>query len=98
MNSSSKRTPPVLGDRSFALFLMGASAGGLAAYREIFKSLPSDFPLPILAVQHCAPIEESGLAQVLQRHCPLLVTEPEDKEPLMPGRVVTYGSGPGCQD
>jgi two-component system, chemotaxis family, protein-glutamate methylesterase/glutaminase len=32
--------------------VIGASAGGIVALGEVLEKLPSDFPLPILVVQH----------------------------------------------
>ena len=52
---------------------IGASAGGPGALATLLASLPADFPLPILVVQHLAPDFVPGLAEWLDRVCSLTV-------------------------
>lgn len=66
---------------------MGASAGALDALSTILPLLPSDYPLPILAVVHLPADKTSMLAELLNRKCNLTVKEAEDKEPLSAGVV-----------
>ena len=46
---------------------IGVSAGGMRALIELFKNLQPDFPIPIIVTQHMYPLEESSLAEVLDR-------------------------------
>lgn len=70
------------------LVLIGASLGGLSAIPVILGALPRDFPNPIVIVQHRAILsDDSGLVEAMQRGCPLMVREAEDKDRLAAGRV-----------
>src|SRR4051812_29865857 len=57
----------------FALVVMAASAGGLAALIKVLSPLPPDFPLPILIVQHLDPRHRSLLGEILARKTQLKV-------------------------
>lgn len=72
---------------SFAIGVIGASWGGLAALSELVKSLPRDFTLPLAIVQHRSKQADDLLAQLLQDVTPLHVVDVEDKEPIQPGTV-----------
>ncbi len=70
------------------LVVIGASLGGLSAIPVILGGLPRDFPNPVVIVQHRAILsDDSGLVEAMQRGCPLLVREVEDKDRLTGGRV-----------
>ncbi len=66
---------------------IGASAGGPAALQAIMKSLPSDFPAPILVVQHIDKGFAEGFAQWLGEMSKIPVIIPKDGERLLPGHV-----------
>ncbi|MBI5494783.1 MAG: chemotaxis protein CheB [Deltaproteobacteria bacterium] len=70
-----------------SLVVVGASLGGLNALRAIMGGLPRDFPLPIVVVQHRSRDGDGTLTQFLQGSSALPVCEPDDKEPLSPGRI-----------
>ena len=74
------------------LVAVGCSWGGLAAAGKLLESLPADFPVPMVIVQHRSEVP-SALAELLARHTTLPVGEPDDKEPVVPGRV--YVAPPG---
>lgn len=69
------------------LVVMGASLGGLEALEKVLASLPADLDVAIAVVQHRRADDGDRLAQLLGNHSVLPVLEPEDKEPLLPGRV-----------
>lgn len=69
------------------LIAFGASWGGLDALRAILGALPDRLPVSLLVVQHRGRDEGEGLVEVLQRSTALPVTEPVDKEKILPGRV-----------
>lgn len=69
------------------LIALGASAGGLKALTALLGSLPGDFPLPLVLVQHLHPEDDGRLAAHLDTLTPLRVVTPCDKEPLLPGHV-----------
>ncbi|MBI2402369.1 MAG: chemotaxis-specific protein-glutamate methyltransferase CheB [Gemmatimonadetes bacterium] len=61
---------------------VAASTGGPAALHQILQTLPRDFPVPILAVQHIARGFVTGLAEWLNASCDLRVKVAEHDEPL----------------
>ncbi|MES1205984.1 MAG: chemotaxis protein CheB [Pseudomonadota bacterium] len=72
---------------------VGASLGGLAAIETLLKGLPASFRCPLVIVQHRRAGEDGRLRDLLQRHSSAPVIEPEDKEPLLPGRVYLAPAG-----
>jgi len=66
---------------------MGASAGGLEAYRRVLAELPADLPAAVFAVIHMPANAPGLLAQVLGRHARMPVYEAEDGERIREGRV-----------
>lgn len=69
------------------MVVIGASLGGLNALQLVLEGLEPAFPRAVAIVQHRVKAAESGLSQLLQRTCKLPILEPEDKEPLVSGRV-----------
>ena len=67
---------------------IGASAGGPGALATLLGRLPADFPLPILIVQHLARDFMPGLAEWLDRVCPLTVRLAEAGD--LPARGTVY--------
>ena len=64
------------------LIVMGASWGGLSAFTRIFSTMPADFEIPIIVVQHRSRHGDNLLAMLLQDCTALRVVDVEDKEPL----------------
>ena len=69
------------------IVVIGTSLGGLHALETLLGGLPASFPVPVAIVQHRSYQSGSSLATALQRHTPLRVREPHDKERILPGRV-----------
>ncbi len=57
---------------------IGASAGGLEAFRKFFSHMPADCDLAFVLVQHLAPDHPSVLAELLDRTADMPVVEAED--------------------
>ena len=66
---------------------IGASTGGPLALQTILTSLPKDFRVPVLVVQHMTPGFTHGFVEWLSRSSGLPVRVAADGEPLLPGRV-----------
>ena len=66
---------------------IGASTGGPNALAEIFRSLPADFPVPILIVQHMPPMFTRLLAERLSAQSPIRVQEASSGCLLKPGEA-----------
>ena len=60
---------------SFPVVGIGASAGGLEAFTELLKHLPTDTGLGFVLVQHLDPQHESALTQLLSRATSMPVCE-----------------------
>ncbi|HEY0833194.1 MAG TPA: chemotaxis protein CheB [Azospirillum sp.] len=67
--------------------VIGCSAGGLEALREILHGLPADFPVPIVVVAHHGADGDQLMAEVLERDSLLKVSTVEEKQPATPGHV-----------
>ena len=68
---------------------IGCSFGGLYALMELLGSLTTDFPAPIVIVQHRASddTDEHRLADVLARYSALPVKDADHGEPVVPAHV-----------
>lgn len=71
----------------YQVVVIGASAGGIKALMSILSALPSNFPLPILIVQHLHPESDSYLVQMLDARCGLRVKQADEKESITVGNV-----------
>jgi two-component system, chemotaxis family, protein-glutamate methylesterase/glutaminase len=69
------------------IVVMGASAGGLEAYRRVLAELPADLPAAVFLVLHMSANGPGLLAGVLGRHSRLSVREAKDREEVKAGRV-----------
>lgn len=69
------------------LIVIGASTGGPTVIVEILESLPLNFPVPILVVQHIATGFTSGLVKWVGQSTPLHVKLAEPGETAQPGTV-----------
>jgi two-component system chemotaxis response regulator CheB len=78
----------------FHLVAIAASAGGLSALTALLASLPRNFPVPVLVVQHLDPNHASALAEILSRRTPLAVRHAVHNDAVVPG--VVYVAPPAC--
>jgi two-component system, chemotaxis family, protein-glutamate methylesterase/glutaminase len=69
------------------LIVIGASTGGPTVIVEILGSLPLNFPIPILVVQHIATGFAPGLVKWVGQSTPLHVKLAESGETAQPGTV-----------
>lgn len=74
-------------DCPYKIVVVGTSLGGLQALQILLPSLPKSFPLPVAIVQHRHRDSKDSLSVFLQDYCALPITEAEDKEAIIPGRV-----------
>ena len=75
------------------IVVIGASAGGLEALKQILSALPAELDAAILIVLHTSSSAIGLLPIVLQRSSSLPVCHPKDGEPIKHGRV--YVAQPG---
>ncbi len=64
--------------RRIHTIVVGASAGGIEALRELVGAFPEDFPGVVLVVLHVAPVATSVLPQILARAGALEAKHAED--------------------
>ena len=67
--------------------VMGVSYGGLKALENILPIISSDFPAPIMVVQHQDPLADDFLAKHLNRLSQVQVKVAEEKEKAVAGVV-----------
>lgn len=68
--------------------VIGASTGGPIALRDLLTSLPADFPLGIIVVQHMPASFTAVLAAQLNRQTALRVAEAREGDAIAPGVVL----------
>lgn len=66
---------------------VGASAGGLEAFRSLVSVLPADAGLTFLLVQHLDPTHDSLLGELLEPHTDLEVVSAEEGASLRPNTI-----------
>jgi two-component system chemotaxis response regulator CheB len=69
------------------LVVIGTSLGGLYALQVLLSGLPKNLPLAVAIVQHRHQNSDQNLSIFLQDYCALPLTEVEDKDVILPGRV-----------
>src|SRR5262252_10079714 len=62
-------------NRTFPVVGIGASAGGLEAFRQLLEHLPADTGMAFVLVQHLDPTHESILTELLSKSTPMSVSE-----------------------
>lgn len=72
---------------AFNVVAMAASAGGLNAISAVLSSLPEDFPIPIVIVQHLDPRHRSLMAEILSRNTGLRVKQAAEGDKIQPSTV-----------
>jgi two-component system, chemotaxis family, protein-glutamate methylesterase/glutaminase len=68
--------------------VIGVSTGGPTALATMLPSLPANFPLPILLVQHMPPLFTRLLAERLNAACPLTVEEASQGQAVEVGKIL----------
>jgi two-component system CheB/CheR fusion protein len=71
----------------FAIVGIGASAGGLESFTELFQKLPPDTGLAFVLVQHLSPQHVSMLSTFVQKATRMRVEEIQDGVRVEPNRV-----------
>lgn len=77
----------------FQALVIGCSTGGPDALAQVLPVLPRDLPVPVLVVQHMPPLFTRLLAQRLDAHCKLHVSEAVEGDVVQPGRVLIAPGG-----
>ena len=71
--------------KRYSLLAIGSSTGGPVALQNVLTQLDSDFPLPILLIQHMPATFTSAFAARLNTLCQIQVKEAQHGDRLHPG-------------
>jgi two-component system chemotaxis response regulator CheB len=78
-------------EKKFECVLIGVSAGGMTALQQILPFLPSNFPMPVIIVQHLHPQQGTFHIKFYNSKCAVKVCEAHEKEQIKDG-VVYFAS------
>ncbi len=87
MSEESSRSDAPAGARPGLVVGVGASAGGLEAFRELLSVLPSEAGVTVLLVQHLDPTHPSLLGELIASRTRMRVCDAVDGDPLAPNTV-----------
>ncbi len=79
--------------RGFPIVGLGASAGGLDAFKAFLTAMPSDTGMAFVLVQHLDPIHVSLMAGLLSGHTTMPVTQAAEGMSIEPNRVYLIPPG-----
>jgi two-component system, chemotaxis family, protein-glutamate methylesterase/glutaminase len=71
----------------YEAIVIGTSSGGMNALKLIFSSLPVDFSIPIIIVQHISPRSDNQWIKLLNINSKLYLKEADEKEKIEHGKV-----------
>jgi two-component system, chemotaxis family, CheB/CheR fusion protein len=77
----------------FPIAGIGASAGGIEAFKQMLEAVPANSGVAFILIPHLAPNHPSSLAAILARTTPMVVTEVKDENPVLPNRVYVIPPG-----
>jgi two-component system CheB/CheR fusion protein len=78
---------------NFLIVAVGASAGGLDAYRKLIDALPDHTGMAFIFVQHLDPNHDSLLVDLLASHTKMAVSQAVDGAPLSPDHLYVIPPG-----
>ncbi len=87
MSKLNKDKPKILSENLFPVVGIGASAGGLEAFKKLIKAIPVKTGMAYILVQHLHPEHNSSLPQILQRETTMKVNEISDNVKVQPDEV-----------
>ncbi len=79
--SSPVKNPP------FHVVGIGASAGGLDAFKKLFSAMPADSGMAFVLIPHLDPTHESLMAELLAKQTAMPVREAQDGMPVLANHV-----------
>ena len=86
-------TRPAAADKLERIVAIGTSTGGPKALQQVLSAIASDFPAPIVIVQHMPPKFTKSLSERLNTLCELRVVEAEHNMRLQNGTVYIAPGG-----
>lgn len=79
--------PVILSPNLFPVVGIGASAGGLDAFKKLLRAIPENSGMAYVLVQHLDPTHESLLPDLLQKVTPIPVLEITDDIKVQPDHI-----------
>ena len=92
MQRSEKNSSIEISKNLFPVVGIGASAGGLEAFKKLLKSIPVKSGMAYILVQHLHPEYESALPEILQRETKIPVVEISGKVHVEPDFIYVIPS------
>jgi len=86
---SKKKSSPASKAPDFLIVGIGASAGGLEAFKEFFNNMPPDTGMAFIIVQHLDPTHKSFLSDLLRHYTKMEVLEIIDNTKVLPNTIYT---------
>ncbi|MGH9941170.1 MAG: chemotaxis protein CheB, partial [Pyrinomonadaceae bacterium] len=71
----------------FLIVGLGASAGGIKAFKEFFARVPTDSGMAYVVILHLSPEHDSKLAEILQTTARIPVTQVQKEVRIEPNHV-----------
>ena len=90
--ATAKKNNPPASVQNFTIVGVGASAGGLDAFKSLLKAVPENSGMAYVLVQHLDPSHESILPEILQRVTKIPVLEITDDIHLAPDHIYVIPS------
>src|ERR1700733_912755 len=87
MIKQNKDKAKILSSNLFPVVGIGASAGGLDAFKKLIKAIPEDSGMAYILVQHLDPAHQSILADLLQKVTKIPVQEITDNIHVAPDHI-----------
>jgi two-component system, chemotaxis family, CheB/CheR fusion protein len=84
---SSASQPLTKSSNTFPVVGIGASAGGLAAFKKLLRAIPENSGMAYVLVQHLDPEHESMLPELLQKVTNIPVVEIKDAIKVQPNHI-----------
>jgi two-component system CheB/CheR fusion protein len=81
------------GDDAFPIVGIGASAGGLEAFRQLLDELPADTGMAFVLIQHLDPKHESKLVELLEKVSSMPIHEATEGVPVAANQVYVIPPG-----
>src|SRR5882724_12040812 len=75
------------GQEKFPVVGIGASAGGLDAFRQVLKRVPPESGMAFILIQHLDPNHPSMMVDLLSQHTRLPIQEAREGSKVQPNRV-----------
>ena len=86
-NDNSPDKELIKSQNNFPVVGIGASAGGLEAFKKLLKAIPEDSGMAYVLVQHLHPGHESFLTEILQKVTKIPVAEIADNVTVLPNHI-----------